>query len=110
MAGHYGFCMRVNCEKQNLLPVGVSDIPRTSRVKVYCPRCNEIYVPRDAKINIDGSYFGTSLPHIFQLTYGKEFPQKKDDQKYEPQIYGFKIYQKEGSKFNKRIFKKNLNS
>jgi len=97
--GQFGTCMRVNCEKQNLLPVGISDEPRTSRVKVYCPRCNDVYLPRDQKVNIDGSYFGTSFPHIFMATFQKEFPQKEEQVKYQPKVFGFPIYKKEGSKF-----------
>lgn len=60
-----------------MLPIAASDELRTSRVKVYCPKCEEVYIPRDPKITIDGSYFGTSFPHIFLSTYGKEFPQKE---------------------------------
>jgi hypothetical protein len=57
-----------------VLPVGLSDTLRTSRVKVFCPKCEEVYMPKQKSINIDGAYFGTSFPHSFlqvlpQLTH-----------------------------------------
>lgn len=42
----FGRCPRVYCCGQPCLPVGQSDIPRSSTVKVYCPRCEDIYYPR----------------------------------------------------------------
>lgn len=65
ISGQFGPCPRVLCEKQLLLPVGMSDEPRTSRVKVFCPKCEEVYMPKDKNVNLDGSFFGTSFPHAF---------------------------------------------
>nr|GMD34855.1 putative casein kinase II subunit beta-4 [Ipomoea batatas] len=42
----FGRCPRVFCCGQPCLPVGQSDIPRSSTVKIYCPKCEDIYYPR----------------------------------------------------------------
>ncbi|KAF2316273.1 hypothetical protein GH714_041614 [Hevea brasiliensis] len=42
----FGRCPRVYCCGQPCLPVGQSDIPRSSTVKICCPRCEDIYYPR----------------------------------------------------------------
>eukprot|EP00002_Diphylleia_rotans_P003496 TRINITY_DN1240_c0_g1_i2.p1 TRINITY_DN1240_c0_g1~~TRINITY_DN1240_c0_g1_i2.p1 ORF type:complete len:179 (-),score=38.65 TRINITY_DN1240_c0_g1_i2:221-757(-) len=44
-AGHFGVCPRVLCHGQHLLPIGLSDVIRQETVKLYCPRCEEIYQP-----------------------------------------------------------------
>lgn len=65
MLGSFGTCPRVMCERQNVLPIGVSDELSTSRVKVYCPKCQDVYIPRQKQLDIDGAYFGSSSPHVF---------------------------------------------
>lgn len=65
MLGSFGSCPRVLCERQNVLPIGVSEDLSTSRVKVYCPRCQDVYIPRQKQLDIDGAYFGSSFPHVF---------------------------------------------
>ncbi|KAG6515495.1 hypothetical protein ZIOFF_025909 [Zingiber officinale] len=73
----FGRCPRVYCCGQPCLPVGQSDIPRSSTVKSYCPKCEDIYYPRSKyQGNIDGAYFGTTFPHLFLMTYGHLKPQK----------------------------------
>ncbi|KAK8693381.1 hypothetical protein V6N13_070965 [Hibiscus sabdariffa] len=88
----FGRCPRVYCSGQHCLPVGQSDIPRSSTVKIYCPKCEDIYYPRSKyQGNIDGAYFGTTFPHLFLMTYGHLKPQKPT-QNYVPRVFGFKIH------------------
>ncbi|XP_038990519.1 casein kinase II subunit beta-1-like isoform X3 [Hibiscus syriacus] len=87
----FGRCPRVYCCGQPCLPVGQSDIPRTSTVKLYCPRCEDIYYPRSKyQGNTDGAYFGTTFPNLFLMTYQHLKPQKAS-QSYVPRVFGFKI-------------------
>ena len=100
--GDYGQCPRVLCHKQVLLPVGLSNDTKYSRVKVYCPMCEEVYKPkrqRKRPVEIDGAYFGTSFPQIFLMTYPDLNPKNKNFKEYIPKLYGFKIFGKKGSKY-----------
>eukprot|EP01112_Ceratiomyxa_fruticulosa_P023978 TRINITY_DN945_c0_g1_i2.p1 TRINITY_DN945_c0_g1~~TRINITY_DN945_c0_g1_i2.p1 ORF type:complete len:284 (+),score=54.09 TRINITY_DN945_c0_g1_i2:1080-1931(+) len=91
-AAEFGRCPRVFCQGQPVLPVGQSDMPRTNTVKVYCPKCSDIYYPKyNRHCNIDGAYFGTTLPHLLLTSYPDLIPQKST-QVYVPRIYGFKIH------------------
>ncbi|XP_039002091.1 putative casein kinase II subunit beta-4 [Hibiscus syriacus] len=88
----FGRCPRVYCCGQSCLPVGQSDIPRSNTVKIYCPKCEDIYYPRSKyQGNNDGAYVGTTFPHLFQMTYLHLKPQKPM-QKYIPRVFGFKIH------------------
>ncbi|XP_078155899.1 putative casein kinase II subunit beta-4 [Carex rostrata] len=88
----FGRCPRVYCCGQPCLPVGQSDIPRSSTVKIYCPKCEDIYYPRSKyQGNIDGAYFGTTFPHLFLMSYNHLKPQKPS-QRYTPRVFGFKIH------------------
>jgi len=101
LAAGYGYCPRTLCDKQKVLPVGISDIPKTARFKVFCPRCEEVYVPKCRANNVDGAWFGTSFPHVFLKNYPNVVILPPKVYLYEPQIAGFKIYGKRGSKFHK---------
>ncbi|XP_047318325.1 casein kinase II subunit beta-3-like [Impatiens glandulifera] len=88
----FGRCPRVYCAGQSCLPVGQSDISRSSTVKIYCPKCEDIYYPRSKyQGNIDGAYFGTTFPHLFLMTYGQLKPEKTIHS-YVPRIFGYKIH------------------
>ncbi|KAL6498867.1 casein kinase 2 regulatory subunit [Orobanche hederae] len=87
----FGRCPRVYCCGQPCLPVGQSDIPRSSTVKIYCPKCEDVYYPRSKYQDIDGAYFGTTFPHLFLMTYGHLKPQKPT-QSYVPRVFGFKLH------------------
>lgn len=97
LQGEYGVCPRALCDKQKVIPVGFSDKLRTSRLKVYCPKCEEAYLPKYKNVNLDGAYFGTSIAQIFFLNYPVILPPKIYF--YEPQIMGFKLFNKRGSKY-----------
>jgi len=88
----FGRCQRVFCQGQPVIPVGQSDISRTNTVKLFCPRCQDIYYPKYSRhCNIDGAYFGTSFPHLLLATFPEIVPQKPTNS-YVPRIYGFKIH------------------
>lgn len=98
LAGVYGTCPRALCDKQKVLPVGLSDTLKTSRFKCFCPRCEEVYLPKLRSVNIDGAYFGTSLPHVFLKHYPSAIIIPPKVYLYEPKIFGFKVHGKRGSK------------
>ncbi|KAG8476851.1 hypothetical protein CXB51_030425 [Gossypium anomalum] len=88
----FGRCPRVYCCGQPCLPVGQSDFPRSSTVKIFCARCEDIYYPRSKyQGNIDGAYFGTTFPHLFLMTYSHLKPLKAS-QIYVPRVFGFKLH------------------
>lgn len=89
---HFGRCPRTNCGGQPCLPVGTSDIPRTSTAKTYCPKCSDLYYTRNKyQSNMDGAYFGTTFPHLFLMTFSYLKP-PKCTQVYTPRIFGFRIH------------------
>lgn len=103
--GIFGACPRVLCDRQLVVPIAMSEDLSISRVKIYCPRCEEVYVPRIKFVDIDGAYFGCSFPHIFFQTFPELLPTAKQN-KYVPKIYGFKLYEKCGSKYEKKVLPK----
>ena len=96
----FGNCPRVYCDKQKLLPIGFDDKLRHSRVKVYCPKCEEVYLPRTSKHNdLDGSYFGSALPHIFINSLPDAIIIPPKIYYYEPKMFGFKVFGSRGSNY-----------
>ncbi|CCW63846.1 unnamed protein product [Phytomonas sp. EM1] len=89
----FGVCPRVFCGGQQVLPVGQSDIVRESSVKLFCPKCQDIYYPRSSRHKtLDGAFWGTTFAHLLLMNMrenGLEFT--KPTQKYIPRIYGFRI-------------------
>ncbi|VBB25611.1 unnamed protein product [Acanthocheilonema viteae] len=72
--------------------VWLSDVPGESMVKLYCPRCCDVYVPKSSKHqNTDGSYFGTGFPHMLFFVHPEERP-KRPATSFVPRLYGFKIH------------------
>ncbi len=74
-----------------LLPLGLSDVAHVKPVKLYCPRCEDVYTPKSARhAAIDGAYFGASFPHIVLQVHPQLVPVKVED-RYTPRIFGFRI-------------------
>ncbi|KAI3974060.1 hypothetical protein MKX01_026457 [Papaver californicum] len=91
----FGSCARVSCSGQPCLSVGTSDIPRGGSVKIYCPKCEDIYLPRCKypfmHTYMDGAYVGTTFSHLYLMTYPLAKP-AKPVQSYVPRIFGFKVH------------------
>ncbi|KAH3666600.1 hypothetical protein WICMUC_005584 [Wickerhamomyces mucosus] len=89
----FGYCSRVFCQLQHLLPIGLSDHLGVSSVKLYCPKCEDIYNPKSSRHSvIDGAYFGTSFPGIFLQSYPGSVP-IHPTQRYIPKVFGFNLYE-----------------
>jgi casein kinase II subunit beta len=103
----YVTCPRALFDCQKVLPVGLRDSLKVSRFKVYCPRCEEVYVPKFRSDNIDGAYFGSSFPHHFLKHYKYTVVLPTKIYHYEQKVFGFKIVGKEDLNFlnlHKEIF------
>ncbi|KAF2274560.1 casein kinase-like protein subunit II beta [Westerdykella ornata] len=88
----FGKCPRVMCDSHPLLPMGQSDLPGNSPVKLYCARCEDIYNPKSSRHSvIDGAYFGTSFHNILFQVYPTMLP-SKSLRRYEPRVFGFKVH------------------
>ena len=102
----FGAYPRILCDRQSVLPIGMSENLCIARVKVFCPKCKEVYIPRMRFVDIDGAYFGCSFPHIFLQTFPDCIPKEKPNM-YIPKIYGFTIFGKKGSKYRGKYINSN---
>lgn len=87
--GVYGYCPRAKCEKERVLPIGISSQFGNSKVRVFCPCCREVYEARP-KINLDGAFFGPNMVHILI----DQMNLKKNYENFEPfqhSAFGFKV-------------------
>ena len=71
LKGVFGVCPRILCNKQTVLPIGLSNELKYARVKVFCPRCNEIYNAKHKQSQMDGAFFGLSFPQEFFMVNNK---------------------------------------
>ena len=80
------------CDGHPLLPMGQHDVPNQSTVRLYCPKCEDIYNPKSSRhASIDGAYFGTSFHSMLFQVYPALLPEKSV-RRYEPRIFGFKVH------------------
>lgn len=74
-SGIFGCCPRVYCVGCNVVPCGRSDMPGLDTVKLFCPNCNDIYIPPSSRFQgVDGAFFGTTFPHLFFQSYRELAP------------------------------------
>lgn len=98
-SGDFGYCPRVHCQLNPLLPVGLNDQPRMASVKLYCSKCEDLYNPKSGRHSaIDGAYFGTSFPAMFFQNFPNTVPIHAKET-YVPRVFGFKLH--EYSKLNR---------
>ncbi|CAK9440419.1 uncharacterized protein LODBEIA_P45190 [Lodderomyces beijingensis] len=90
----FGSCPRYFCDGMHLIPVGATDIPGQETVRLYCPCCNDIYIPSSSRyLNIDGAYFGTTFPGLLV----KMFPEIENQcririNKFSQNDFGLKLF------------------
>lgn len=90
----FGSCPRYYCDGMHLIPVGSTDIPGQETVRLYCPCCNDIYLPSSLRyLNIDGAFFGTTFPGLLV----KMFPEIENQcririSKYNNTDFGLKLF------------------
>lgn len=89
----FGRCSRASCQGQAVLPAGLSDLPQKETVKVFCPRCKDIFLPKSRRRGvIDGAYWGTTFPHLMVMTHPTIVdPKQPKPEAYVPRIFGFKV-------------------
>eukprot|EP00842_Homolaphlyctis_polyrhiza_P001026 jgi/Hompol1/1924/HPOL_002845-RA len=73
---YFGRCPRSGCGGCGVVPCGLSDSPGVDTIKMYCPRCNDVYHPKRALYqSLDGAYFGKTFPAFLFLTSPQLIPQ-----------------------------------
>ncbi|KAJ1453606.1 casein kinase II, regulatory subunit [Pelagophyceae sp. CCMP2097] len=91
-AASFGRCPRACCGGQAALPLGRADAPRGAKVHVFCPRCQDLFVPRSSRAaTLDGAYFGSTFANVFLLAFPDLVPAPAS-QAFVPRIYGFRIH------------------
>ena len=60
--GVFGVCPRAECGGWRVLPIGLSSVPGVETVKVFCPRCQEVY---NCNSTLDAAFFGPDFPLVY---------------------------------------------
>ncbi|KAI8988681.1 casein kinase II regulatory subunit-domain-containing protein [Pilobolus umbonatus] len=93
----FGVCPRYYCDQSPVLPVGQYDDLGKESVRLYCPRCLDIYTPPStAHQCVDGAHFGTTYTHLLFLTYPRLLPIVPTTI-YQPRIFGFRVNERSES-------------
>jgi Casein kinase II regulatory subunit len=89
----------VQCGSQPVLPVGLKDEMGAETVKIFCPKCNQVFHPPPVRSRagtasgVDGAAFGTTFPHLFLMTFSNLVPDPLPaESAYVPRVFGFRVY------------------
>lgn len=75
--GAFGTCPTLYCPEQNVLPVGMSDNPPFSIMKIFCPRCWDMFkLPEESDIDLLGSWWGTKFHYMLLAKYPSIIPRR----------------------------------
>lgn len=92
--GAFGVCPRAMCNNQKVVPVGLYDEVKRAPVKLFCPRCMDVYAsPLEASYPADmpdGAHFGTTFAHLFFLQYPELDPGFARPC-YVPRVFGYRV-------------------
>jgi casein kinase II subunit beta len=98
-AKDFGTCPLVQCGSQPVLPVGLKDEMGAETVKIFCPKCNQVFHPPPVRSRpgnasgVDGAAFGTTFPHLFLMTFSNLVPDPLPaESAYVPRVFGFRVY------------------
>ena len=71
---------------------GLSDVPGEAMVKLYCPKCMDVYTPKSSRHHhTDGAYFGTGFPHMLFMVH-PEYRPKRSPNQFVPRFVNYSVY------------------
>jgi Casein kinase II regulatory subunit len=103
----------IQCAGQPVLPVSLKDEMGVDTVKIYCPKCSQVFHPPPLRSSrataggvasgnsgtgtisggVDGAAFGTTFPHLFLMTFSNLVPDPlPPESAYVPRIFGFRVH------------------
>ncbi|CAR29492.1 hypothetical protein ZYGR_0AD01740 [Zygosaccharomyces rouxii] len=90
----FGTCPRYYCGGMQLLPCGLNDTIGKNTVRLYCPSCQDLYLPQSSRhLCMEGAYWGTSFPGVFLKHFEEleEYVERKNKEIFELKVFGFRI-------------------
>ena len=92
--GVFGTCPRVACGGQHVLPYGMSTNIGVSGTFVFCPKCKDVYIPKNRSIaRMDGAAFGPNFALSFMTDTELDLKISKV-KNCRIEIFGFKCNEK----------------
>lgn len=95
----FGTCPLIQCCGQPVLPLGLQDEMGMDTVKIFCPKCQNVYHPPPTRYRnsyssaIDGAAFGTTFAHLFLMTFNNLVPDGlSEESAYVPRVFGFRVH------------------